>query len=383
MPSYDNELAGIVAELNRAVPGSRAPQPETPASTANLDQLLAYAIRKNASDVLLIAGAPVALRLNGKLSPAHGPELSADEVRNLLLPLLTPKQYQDLQRDKSLDFCFTRTGMGRFRLNVHHQKGSLAGSLRVLPPRIPTLQSLHLPPALERLAHARQGLLLITGATGCGKSSTLAALVDLINTLRCDHVVTIEDPIEYVHTNRNSLVEQIEVGHDTPDFANALRSILRQSPDVILVGEMRDPETIATALTAAETGHLVLSTLHTNDTSQAVSRILDSFPAASQSQVRQQLSLAILAIVAQQLVPAADGSGRYPAIEVMMGSHAIRNLIRKGADHQLYTAISTGRADGMIAMEQSLAEMVGAGRISRETAMAHCSRLDELTRYLE
>ncbi len=224
--------------------------------------------------------------------------------------------------------------------------------------------------------------MLITGSTGSGKTSTLAALLDLINTLRRDHIVTIEDPIEYVHTNRNSIVEQIEVGHDTPDFANAVRSILRQTPDVILVGEMRDAETIATALTAAETGHLVLSTLHTNDTSQAVSRILDSFPSSNQNQIRQQLSLALLAIVAQQLVPAADGSGRYPAVEIMMGTHAIRNLVRKGADHQLYTAISTGRAEGMISMEQSLAEMVGFGKITRDVAMAHCSRSDELVRYL-
>ena len=224
--------------------------------------------------------------------------------------------------------------------------------------------------------------MLITGSTGSGKTSTLAALLDLINTLRRDHIVTIEDPIEYVHTNRNSIVEQIEVGHDTPDFANAVRSILRQTPDVILVGEMRDAETIATALTAAETGHLVLSTLHTNDTSQAVSRILDSFPSSNQNQIRQQLSLALLAIVAQQLVPAADASGRYPAVEIMMGTHAIRNLVRKGADHQLYTAISTGRAEGMISMEQSLAEMVGFGKITRDVAMAHCSRSDELVRYL-
>jgi twitching motility protein PilT len=386
MSSYDNELAVIVAELNRSASGSRGTQPETlnstAGSTASLDQLLAYAVRKNASDLLLIAGAPLALRMDGKLSPADGPELSADDTRNLLLPLLTPKQYQELQRDKSLDYCFTRTGVGRFRLNLHHQKGTLAGSIRLLPPRIPTLQSLHLPSALDRLAQARQGLVLITGATGCGKSSTLAALVDIINSQRCDHVVTIEDPIEYVHTNRSSIVEQIEVGHDTPDFANALRSILRQSPDVILVGEMRDAETIATALTAAETGHLVLSTLHTNDTSQAVSRILDSFPTANQTQVRQQLSLALLAIVAQQLVPAADGSGRYPAVEVMAGTHAIRNLIRRGADHQLYTTISTGRSEGMITMEQSLAEMVASGRINRETALAHCSRIDELLRYL-
>ena len=225
MPSYDNELAGIVAELNRAAPGNRGPQPEIRENASSLDQLLEYAVRKNASDVLVIAGAAVALRLNGKLSPAHGPQLTADDARNLLLPLLTPKQYQELQRDKSVDFCVTREGIGRFRLNVHHQRGSLAGSIRLLPARIPTLQSLHLPASLERLAHARQGLVLMTGATGCGKSSTLAALVDMINTQRCDHVVTIEDPIEYVHSNRNSIVEQIEVGHDTPSFAQAVRAV--------------------------------------------------------------------------------------------------------------------------------------------------------------
>ena len=223
---------------------------------------------------------------------------------------------------------------------------------------------------------------LVTGATGCGKSSTLAALIDAINSGRRDHILTIEDPVEYVHSNRNSIIEQIEVGQDAPDFAGAVRSILRQTPDVILVGEMRDPETIATVLTAAETGHLVLSTLHTNDTPQAISRILDSFPSANQAQVRQQLSLSMLGIVAQQLVPAVDGTGRYPAVEIMMGTHAVRNLIRRAQDHQLYTAISTGRAEGMITMEQSLAEMVRAGRITRETALAHCFRPSEIGLYL-
>jgi twitching motility protein PilT len=382
MPGLDHELALIVAELNRAVPGSRPAQPNIPQSTASLDQLLAHAARRSASDLLLVTGAPVALRVDGKLTPAAGPALAADDTRNLLLPLLTTAQYQELQRNKSIDFCFSRESIGRFRANVHHQRGTLAGSIRLLPARIPTLESLHLPATLQRLAEARQGLVLITGSTGCGKSSTLAALIDAMNTLRRDHIVTIEDPVEFVHSNRNSIVEQIEVGHDAPEFAGSVRSIMRQTPDVILVGEMRDPETIATVLTAAETGHLVLSTLHTNDTSQAVSRVLDSFPQGNQPQIRQQLSLAMLAIVAQQLVPAADGSGRYPAVEIMMGTPAVRNLIRKGEDHQLYTAISTGRSEGMITMEQSLAEMVRAGRITRETASAHCFRSEDLRRYL-
>ncbi len=383
MAGYDHELARIVDELNRAAPGGRTSRPGVPQSTASVDELLAHAARRGASDLLIIAGAPVALRIDGALSTAAAPPLNADDTRNLLLPLLEPKQYDELQRARSVDFCFSREGIGRFRANIHHQRGTLAGSIRLLPACIPSLESLHLPPVLARLAERRQGLVLVTGPTGCGKSSTLAALIDLINTNRHDHIVTIEDPIEYVHVNRNCIVEQIEVGPDTPDFVNSVRSILRQTPDVILVGEMRDPETIATVLTAAETGHLVFSTLHTNDTAQAVSRILDSFPQGNQQQIRQQLSLALLAIVAQQLLPAADGSGRYPAVEIMMGTHAVRNLIRRGEDHQLYTMLSTGRSEGMMSMEQSLAEMVRSGRIARETAMAHCFRPEDLRRYME
>jgi twitching motility protein PilT len=295
--------------------------------------------------------------------------------------VLTPAQTQELQRNRSVDLCFHRQGIGRFRANIHYQRGTLAGSLRLLPEKIPTLESLNLPPLLRRLAEARQGLVLVTGPTGCGKSSTLAALLDLVNTHRHDHVVTIEDPVEFLHSNRQSIIEQIEVGRDAPDFASSVRSILRQNPDVILVGEMRDPETIATVLTAAETGHLVLSTLHTNDTSQAVSRILDSFPAANQAQIRQQFSLALLAVVAQQLIPGEKGA-RYPAVEILMASSGVRSLIRKAEDHQLYSAISTGRGEGMITMEQSLAEMVRTGRISRETAAARCFRPEELRRYM-
>ena len=385
MPYYEKELAQIVAELNRAAPVPRdsketAPQ-ETPGSLDSLDQLLMYAVKQTASDLLLIAGAPVTLRIGGELSKPGGTPLEAEDTRSLLLPVLTPAQTQELQRNRSVDLCFHRQGIGRFRANIHYQRGTLAGSLRLLPEKIPTLESLNLPPLLRRLSEARQGLVLVTGPTGCGKSSTLAALLDLVNTHRHDHVVTIEDPVEFLHSNRQSIIEQIEVGRDAPDFASSVRSILRQNPDVILVGEMRDPETIATVLTAAETGHLVLSTLHTNDTSQAVSRILDSFPAANQAQIRQQFSLALLAVVAQQLIPGEKGA-RYPAVEILMASSGVRSLIRKAEDHQLYSAISTGRGEGMITMEQSLAEMVRTGRISRETAAARCFRPEELRRYM-
>jgi twitching motility protein PilT len=232
------------------------------------------------------------------------------------------------------------------------------------------------------LMERRQGLVLLTGPTGCGKTSSMAAFVHLINTRRRDHIITIEDPVEYQHTNRKSIVEQIEVGHDTPSFAHAVRAVLRQNPNVILIGEMRDSETMAAALTAAETGHLVLSSLHTNDAAQTMSRLVDSFPANNQAQIRQQLSLALLAVIAQQLVPALDQVGVYPAVEIMVATLAVKNLIRHGQDHLIRSQISTGKAEGMMTMDQSLAELVQARRISRDSALAHCYHPDELRSYL-
>jgi twitching motility protein PilT len=376
MAAYGSELSRLVDELNRSTTATRT------GDNPSIDRLLALAVQRGASDVLLVAGSAIVLRVKGSLTPAAGKPLSPEDLRSLLLPLLTARQSEELETNKALDFCFVRSSIGRFRANLHHQRGTLAASIRLLPAQIPSLESLHLPPTLAQLIDRRQGLVLLTGPTGCGKTSTLAALLDLVNARRRDHIITIEDPVEYQHENHNSIVEQIEVGHDTPSFAQAVRAVLRQDPDVILVGEMRDSETMSAALTAAETGHLVLSSLHTNDTSQTISRILDIFPAGHQSQIRQQLSLALLAIVTQQLVPALDNASRYPAVEILMATSAIRNLIRTAQDHQIRAHISTGRSEGMMTMEQSLAELVANGRIARETAFSHCYNAHELRQYL-
>ena len=376
MEEHENELSRLVDQLNRSATGSRSGEKRS------IDQLLAVAVQGNASDIILVAGSPATMRVNGALTADSGPAMSAESIRSLLLPLLSAAQIEELQERKCIDFCFVRGATGRFRANFHFQRGSLAASIRLLPAQIPTLETLHLPPSLGLLADRRQGLVLLTGATGSGKTSTMAALIDRMNASRRDHIITIEDPVEYQHTNRKSLVEQIELGVDTPSFAQAVRAVLRQDPDVILVGEMRDSETMAAALTAAETGHLVLTSLHTNDAAQTVSRILDTFPSGYQSQIRQQLSLALLAVISQQLLPAANGVGRYPAVEILVATSAMRNLIRRGDDHQLRANIETGRSEGMLTMEQSLAELVRTGRVSLETASAHCNHPEDLRRHL-
>ena len=376
MGDQETELARLVDQLNRSASGARSGERKS------IDQLLAAALNANASDVILVAGSPATFRVNGALVTDSGLAISAEGLRTLLLPLLSASQLEDLAARKCLDFCFARGSTGRFRANFHFQRGTLAAAIRLLPAQIPTLETLHLPASLGQLTERRQGLILLTGATGSGKTSTMAAMIDRINAARHDHIITIEDPVEYQHANRRSLVEQIELGYDTLSFAQAVRAVLRQDPDVILVGEMRDSETMAAALTAAETGHLVLSSLHTNDAAQTVSRILDTFPSGLQSQIRQQLSLALLAIVSQQLLPAANGIGRYPAVEILIATAGMRNLIRRGDDHQLRANIETGRSEGMLTMEQSLAELVRAGRVSRETAFAHCYHAEDLRRHL-
>ncbi len=376
MGQYEGELTRLVDELNRS-----ARREKTDEKTL-LDQLLESAVQRKASDLLLVAGSAVVLRVNGALATGVGRVMTDSDVRGILLPILTADQQNELQHRRSLDFSFVRKSIGRFRANFHYQRNSLAAAIRVLPEQVPTLENLHLPTGLAHLAERRQGLVLLTGPTGCGKSSTIAALIELVNTRRRDHIITIEDPIEYEHANHNSVVEQIEVGHDTPSFAEAVRAAMRQIPNVILIGEMRDADTMAAALTAAETGHLVFSSLHTNDAAQTVLRILDIFPSSYQSQIRQQLSLALLAVISQRLIPAANGAGRIPAVEIMLATSAIRNLIRQGHDHQLRAHIETSRLDGMMTMEQSLADLVRMGQVTRETAFDHAHHPEELRRHL-
>jgi twitching motility protein PilT len=348
----------------------------------SLDALLSVAMELNASDIILVAGSPATFRVLGALRADTGPALSEAEIRSILLPLLTTAQTQQLHALKCLDLCLVNEGVGRIRANLHYQRGTLAAAIRLLPHEIPTIKTLNLPEQIANLAERRQGLILLTGATGCGKSSTMAALVNQINSSRQDHIITIEDPVEFEHPNRQSLVEQIELGMDTNSFAEAVRSVLRQDPDVILIGEVRDGETMAAAMTAAETGHLVLTSMHTNDAAQSIGRILDIFPSNFQSQVRRQLSLALLAVIHQRLLPAANGVDRYPAVEILIATSGIRNLIRRGDDHQLRAVIETGRSEGMLTIEQSLAELVRQGRITAETALANCNHPEDLRRHM-
>jgi twitching motility protein PilT len=380
MGGYDSELSKIVAELNRAAPSQQKAAPiRVPGSLASLDGLLQLAAARNASDVLLIAGAPTVLRVNGALSTASGGPLDAEEVRAFVLPLVEAGQMEELQKKRTLDFSFMREGLGRFRINLHYQRGTLAASIRLLPAKIPSLESLHLPGSLARLAERRQGLVLVTGPTGCGKTSTLAALVDIVNTRRAAHVVTIEDPVEYQHANRSAIIEQIEVGRDTPDFAITLRSIMRQTPDVILVGEMRDLETIGTALHAAETGHMVFSTLHTLDAVESINRIIAIFPPPEQKQIRLQLAAVLRAIVSQRLVRRSDAEGRVPAVEVMVTTAYIRECILvPEKTRAIREAISAGTSQyGMQTFDQSLWDLFQAGLVNYETALESASNADE------
>jgi len=328
--------------------------------------LLAISVRYGASDIHLVVGSPPIFRIHGRLRRLEVDQLSASDVRRLLFSLLSTAQREQFELERELDFALTVTGKNRFRVNAHFQRGTVAVALRFIPNTIPDPASLGLPPVVGELASRPHGLVLVTGPTGSGKSTTLATMIDQINGTRSCHIITIEDPIEFVHYNRSATVEQREVGPDTRSFAAALKFILRQDPDVILIGELRDMETISAALTAAETGHLVLATLHTNDAPQTVDRIVDVFPPHQQTQVRVQLAAALQAVVAQRLIPKADGTGRVAAFEIMIGTSAVRAMIREGKTHLLLNSIETSQRDGMLSMDRAVTDLVRARAVTVE-----------------
>jgi twitching motility protein PilT len=345
--------------------------------------LLLETIARRASDLHLTAGARPTVRVRGRLVALDEyPVLSATDTREIVYGILTNDQRQTLENDWQLDFAYTVPGKGRFRVNAYFQRSAMGAAFRLIPFEIVPIDELGLPPVVHELARKPRGFVLITGPTGSGKSTTLASVIDEVNGAREDHIITIEDPIEFLHSHKRCLVNQRELGSDAKSFAAALKAALRQDPDVILVGEMRDLETISTALTAAETGHLVFATLHTQDTAQTVDRIIDVFPPHQQQQVRVQLSVALQGIVTQQLLPTADGSGRCVACEVLVPTPAVRNLIREGKTHQIYSVLQTSSSAGMQTMDASLASLVRAGRITRALAEERSSTPEELRRLM-
>lgn len=378
------EEGELVHTLQEPPEDSLAWQPPSQASADALAALVDAASLQGASDLLLVPGAAPTVRVHGRIVPMAEPTLDGEDVWELVAPVLRRRDRRRLEESGSVDVATRLLGTSplRVRINVHRQQGRPAAAVRILPTRVPSLEDLGLPPAVGEMVDVGRGLILVCGPTGSGKSSTLAALVDRINRARACHIVTLEDPIEFAHAHRAGVVEQVEVGTDAPSFATALRAALRQDPDVLLVGEMRDLETMSTALTAAETGHLVLASLHTNDAVQTVHRIVDVFPAGQQEQVRHQLSLALTAIVCQQLIPRADGSGRVVAVEVLSATDAARNHIRRGATEQLYNEMLPGQRLGMVCMEVSLARLVRAGVISKTEALIRTHRPGELERAL-
>lgn len=351
-------------------------------ATPKIEALLEEVVKKKASDLHLQVNLPPMIRIDSILAPVHGTvALTQEAVENLVFSLLDEDQKQILLRDKEFDFSFAFGDLGRFRVNAFHERGNLAAALRLIPNVMRTVEDLGLPAVVNRFANYPRGLVLITGPTGSGKSTTLAALIDKINKERAMHIITVEDPIEYTHQSKKSLVTQREVHYDTFSFSAALRSALRQDPDVVLIGEMRDLETIAAAITIAETGHLVLATLHTNSASQSVDRMIDVFPPHQQPQVRSQLGNILMAICSQRLIPALAG-GRVVATEVLVSTPAVRNIIREGKNYQLEAVIQTGSEYGMQSMDRTLAEMVHRGAISYDEARNYAVEVEELDRLM-
>ena len=348
--------------------------------TVTIHQLLKFLVDHGGSDLHITVNSPPQIRIHGKLTPIEGTKpLTAAETKQLCYSILTDQQKHKFEENLELDLSFGIKGLSRFRGNIFSQRGAVAGAFRTIPYEIRGFQELGLPTIVEKLCEKPRGLILVTGPTGSGKSTTLAAMIDKINRERQDHIITIEDPVEYLHPHKSCVVNQREIGSDTFSFKNALKSILRQDPDVVLIGEMRDLETIEAALRIAETGHLTFATLHTNSTVETINRIIDVFPSHQQSQVRTQLSFVLQGILCQALLPTRDGKGRCLTVEIMVPNPAIRNLIREDKVHQLYSMMQTGQSGhGMQTFNQSLADLYLKGKLDLETALARSSMPDEL-----
>jgi len=349
----------------------------------HINDLLSLVIKWRGSDLHLTAGSPPVVRVNGDLRPIPElPLLNGSQIRQMVYSILTQKQREKFENELELDTSYALPGQGRFRVNVFLQRDSVGCVMRAIPYNVVDFDALGVPAAVKTWAFLPRGLVLITGPTGSGKSTTLASLIDIVNRERSVHIMTVEDPIEFLHDHKRSLINQREVGEDTHSFAAALKHVLRQDPDVILVGEMRDLETISTALTAAETGHLVFATLHTQDAPQSIDRIIDVFPAHQQQQVRVQLASALQGICTQQLLPTRDGQSRAIACEVMVATPAVRNLIREGKTHQIYSVLQAGGRYGMVTMDMSLVQLVRSGRISLDIALERCANEEDLRRLM-
>jgi twitching motility protein PilT len=358
-------------------------EPAMPADYS-IDQLLERMVSLSASDLHLSVGSPPALRRLGHLERIEDFDpMTSEDTRDLLYRILSTEQQKQLEIKRQLDFAHSIPGVARFRVNVYYQREALGAAFRLIPANIKSLEELGLSASLHQLAEKPRGLILITGPTGSGKSTTLASVIDEINRTRSDHIMTIEDPIEFIHKHKRCVVNQREIGVDATSFGEALRGALRQDPDVILVGEMRDLETIQTAMTAAETGHLVFGTLHTQSAPSTVDRIIDVFPPEQQEQVRVQIAGTLQGVITQALLPTADGTGRVPALEILLPDDAVRNLIRQGKVEQVYSVMQTGTSKGMQTMEQALAELVLKRVITKDTALTRSSRPEQLLGLLE
>ncbi len=347
----------------------------------SLADFLLAVIDKAGSDLHLTANLPPMVRVNGHLKPLRGyRKLLPKDLQEIIYSMLTQRQREQFEEELELDISYSLPGKARFRVNIFQQRDALGAVMRLIPYEIKGTEELGIPPVVSEFARLRRGLVLVTGITGSGKSTTLAALIDIVNRERAEHIMTVEDPIEFLHRHKKAVVNQREVGTDTTGFGEALKRVLRQDPDVILVGEMRDLETIQTALTAAETGHLVFGTLHTQDAPQSVDRVIDVFPPHQQQQIRIQLAGTLAGVVSQQLVPTSDGKGRVAAVEVLVATSAVRNLIREGKTHQIYTSIQVGGKYGMQIMDAHLADLVKKRRVTYEAAMERCHKVEEFNR---